>query len=174
MNDEVQETAAEQGAKVEPLTAEPKPTKPEKVGKVAKKAKAKSTKVKKAKKAPAKSTKEKKPSKTTKDAKPPKTAKPKLGKVPLGKFPRHPQNVFRPGSAYGAIFDAFILRKSGIRRDELTALAAEATGKDIKHSSYDLAVLLSAKDSNTGPRHPSCREGFWVKREGDCLTLKVD
>ena len=90
------------------------------------------------------------------------------------KYPRHPKNPFREGSAYGQIFDAFVLKDTGIRRDELLQLAMDATGKDVKHAAYDLAVIRSAKDSNTGPRHPSCAEGFWVKRDNDCFTLMID
>jgi len=182
MNDTKPESAVEQPAKVEPQTAEPKPVKviAPKAPKVAKTSAAKSSKAKaattkgKTAKAPAKAkgkaaTKTAKPAKA-KVSKPAKQAK----AIPQGKFPRHPKNVFRPGSAYGAIYDGFILRRAGIRRDELLKLAMEATGKDAKHASYDLAVILSAKDSPTGPRHPSCREGFWVSRENDHLRLNID
>jgi hypothetical protein len=169
---------------VTPLTTEPKPItvtapKSAKVAKQAKSPKAKANKVKaagkgKKAKAPAKA-KAKKPAKQVK-AKSAKTLKAKPAKVvKAGKFPRHPKNPFREGSAYGQIFDAFVLHgKSGIRRDELLQLAMDATGKDVKHAAYDLAVIRSAKESNNGPRHPSCAEGFWVKRDNDCFTLMVD
>jgi hypothetical protein len=61
-----------------------------------------------------------------------------------------------------------------MRRDELTALAMKATGKDQKHARYDVSVVLSAKDSSTGPRHRSCREGFWVERENSHVRLRLD
>lgn len=157
---------------VEPQTAEPKPAKahaPKAKSKQAKKPAAKA-KAKKAKtSAKAKATKPAKQAKASKAAK----AKPaKL--VKAGKFPRHPKNPFREGSAYGHIFDGFVRKDNGLRRDELLQLAMDATGKDVKHAAYDLAVIRSAKESNTGPRHPSCAEGFWVKREGDCFTLVID
>lgn len=172
MNAETPNTAVEV-AKVEPQV-------PAKV--IAPKvAKAKTSKVKKAVKATKQAQSKKAPGKAkAKKDKPAKASKAKTTKtkpakvVPQGKFPRNKANPFRPGSAYASIFDGFIRKGSGVRRDELTALAMEATGKDAKHASYDLAVILSAKESNKGPRHPSCREGFWVKREGDCLTLMVD
>ena len=91
-----------------------------------------------------------------------------------GKYPRNKANPFREGSSYGAIFDAFATKRGGIRRAELLKLAMNATGKDAKHAAYDLAVILSAKDSNNGPRHPSCRESFWIRRENDHLTLMID
>jgi hypothetical protein len=168
---------------VAPQTAEPKTVKvsvpKSDKTKKAKTPKAKPSKVKaagkdKKVKAPAKA-KAQKPAKQGKQAKATKTAKAKPAKViPQGKFPRHKANPFRAGSAYGAIFDAFVRKDNGIRRDELLQLAMDATGKDVKHAAYDLAVIRSAKDSNTGPRHPSCAEGFWVKRDNDCFTLMID
>ena len=189
MNAETPEIAVEPTTKVEPQTVATKPTAP-KTDKPPK-AKAKSTKVKTATgkgKQAKKPTKEPKltakakakaPVKTVKSkAKPSKVAKAKPVKikkaVPQGKFPRHPKNPFREGSAYGQIFDAFVRKQAGIRRDELTKLSMDACNTDLKHTAYNLAVILSAKESNTGPRHPSCREGFWVKRDNDHLTLMID
>lgn len=81
------------------------------------------------------------------------------------KYPRHKSNPFRENSAYATCFDIMIAHKNGISRDELINLLAKESGKDPKLAGYDLSVLLSAKESPTGPRHRSCREGFWVKRE---------
>ena len=161
---------------VAPQTAEPKLSKPAKA-QAPKAPKAKSKQAKQATKpaAKAKAKKAKAPAKAK--AKKPAKASPKAKakkNVPQGKFPRNKANPFRAGSAYASIMDAMATKKNGIRRDELTALAMEATGKDVKHASYDLAVILSAKESNNGPRHPSCAEGFWVKRDNDCFTLMVD
>jgi hypothetical protein len=169
---------------VAPQTAEPKTVKvtapKSDKTKKAKAPKAKSSKPKaaagKGKKAktPATSSKAKKPAKQVK-AKSAKTPKAKPAKVvKAGKYPRHPKNPFREGSAYGQIFDAFVLKDTGIRRDELLQLAMDATGKDVVHAAYDLAVIRSAKESNNGPRHPSCRNGFYTTREGDCFTLVID
>ena len=178
MNEQTPDTAVEQPAKVEPQTVDPKPAKPTKPAK----AHAPKAKAKPAKKAtkPAVNAKAKaKKAKTPKQAKVATKAKVALKAKPAkvvkaGKFPRHAKNPFREGSAYGQIFDGFVRKDNGLRRDELLQLAMDATGKDVKHAAYDLAVIRSAKESNKGPRHPSCREGFWVKREGDCLTLMVD
>ena len=172
MNTETPETAVDT-TKVEPqVPAKVIAPKSPKVAK-APKAKSKQAKAKKpATKAKAKNAKPAKVSKAKKTTAPKaKTAKAKKT-VPQGKFPRHPKNPFREGSAYAQIFDAFAT-KDGVRRDELLQLAMDATGKDVKHAAYDLAVIRSAKESSTGPRHPSCREGFWVKRENECFTLMI-
>lgn len=95
-------------------------------------------------------------------------------KVKKGIYPRHDKNPFRDGSSYAQIFDAFVSHRDGLRRDELLKVAAAVTGKDAKHAAYDLAVILSPKESPTGPRHRSCREGYWVKRENDHVTIMLD
>jgi len=127
-----------------------------------------------------------KPSKEPQDPKTPKTTKaekvvkePKASKSPKtatspSLYPRHEKNPFRLNSSYGKVFDCFASFKNGVRRDELLTKVSEAIGKDLKHSAYDAAVIISAKDSNTGPRHRSCPEGFWVRRENDNLTLEID
>ena len=179
MNDEKTEITAGQVAKPEQQPVETKPdTKPAKTPTKDKKTVKKASKAKPTKKAikKAKVAKSKGKTKANKTkAKLVKTAKKtKNAKAVPSKFPRHKSNPFREGSSYGAIFDAFVLKKNGIRRDELSKLAMEATGKDAKHASYDLAVILSAKDSNTGQRHKSSREGYWVRRENDHLILMID
>jgi len=58
------------------------------------------------------------------------------------------------------IFDVLATRKDGIGRDELIKLLRKETGKDVKHTSYDLSIVLSAKDSPTGMRHRSARDGY--------------
>ena len=94
-------------------------------------------------------------------------------KVTQSRFPRHPKNPYRPG-AYATAFDIIAARKS-IRRDEFVKLVAEATGKDLKHAGYDVAAgILSAKESVSGPRHRSAKDGFYVKRENDHLTLILE
>lgn len=134
-------------------------------------------------KEPIKPIKEPKPAKPAKPVKEPKAAKtpktpktPKTVKTPTspGLYPRHAQNPFRLNSSYGKVFDCFASFKNGVRRDELLTKVAEAVGKDLKHAAYDLAVILSAKESNVGPRHRSCAEGFWVRRENDNLCLVID
>lgn len=111
----------------------------------------------------------------TPTTKPAKDAKPKEA-MPIrkSKFPRHPQNPFRNGSAYAICFDIMAAHPDGIARDKLLPLLGKETDKDEKHAAYDLSVLLSAKESPTGPRHRSCREGFWVKKEHQHYSLMLD
>jgi len=125
---------------------------------------------------PAKAAKPAKTVKTPKAAKPPKAPKassPATETTPA-LYPRHDKNPFRVNSSYAKAFDCFASFKHGVRRDELLTKVAEAVGKDVKHAGYDLSVILSAKESNTGARHQSCREGFWVRRENDHLTIVID
>jgi hypothetical protein len=100
-----------------------------------------------------------------------------------GKWKRDPRNPFRQGSAYAVCFDilAAPAHKAGLPREKLVALLAEATGKDIKRAGFDAQVLLSARGSeepglsrNDGPRHRSCRPGFWVRRENGHVQLVID
>ena len=112
------------------------------------------------------------------------TAKPKAGKAPKGKaangkWPRDPRNPFREG-AYGKCFDILAVHKDGLPKDKLVELLAKATGKDARHAGYDAQVLLSAWGNepglsrNDGPRHRSCRPGFWVQRTNGHAQLMVD
>lgn len=116
-------------------------------------------------------------------------AKPKAKKAPKGKakiaartskYPRDPRNVFRDGSSYATAFDVLASFPTGLPKDKLIRLLAEATGKDEKHAGYDAQVLLSAHGNesglsrNDGPRHRSCRPGFWVERKNSHVRLVVD
>jgi len=97
----------------------------------------------------------------------------------IGKWPRDPRNVFRPG-AYGTCFDILARHPTGLQKEKLIELLAEATGKDVKHAAFDAQVLLSAKANDNGlsnndsPRHRSCRPGFWVRRENGHVQLMLD
>ena len=96
-----------------------------------------------------------------------------------GKWLRDPRNPFREG-AYGKCFDILAAHKGGLPREKLVELLAEATAKDVKHAKYDAQVLLSAGpnesglSNNDGPRHRSCRPGFWVKRINGHVQLTID
>ena len=88
--------------------------------------------------------------------------------------PRATGNPFREGSAYSVAYDILASNPAGMTRPELVAQVSKATGKDERHAGFDVAVLLSAKDSLTGERHQSCREGFWVERsEGGFIKLQT-
>lgn len=80
---------------------------------------------------------------------------------------------FRPGSAYQRAYEILAAHPNGLTRQELLKEFMAATGKDEKHARYDLSVVLSASESPTGPRHPCCREGFWIQRENDFVKLRT-
>ena len=119
--------------------------------------------------------------KSAQTGKTPTTAKPakakhngtRKGNDRPSRYQHHPRNPFRPGSSYGLIFDILATRKDGIGRDELINLLRKETGKDVRHTSYDLSIVLSAKDSPTGMRHRSAKDGYWVKREWHHYTLML-
>jgi len=98
---------------------------------------------------------------------------PRKGKDRPSKYQRHPRNPFRPGSSYALIFDILATRKDGIGRDELIKLLRKETGKDEKRVAYDLAIILSARESPASARHRSCKDGFWIKREWHHYTLML-
>lgn len=83
-------------------------------------------------------------------------------------------NPFRPESAYARIYDVLASAPEGMMtREDLLKKAMKAVHKDATHTGYDLAVILSPKDSPTGKRHRSCRPGYWVERNGDLLKLRT-
>jgi hypothetical protein len=92
---------------------------------------------------------------------------------PRRSYPRTKANPFREGSSYALAFDVLSSFPKGVSRQELLKAYSKASGKDLKHAGYDLSVLLSAQESVTGPRHRSCREGFWVERQNDHVTLRT-
>lgn len=85
--------------------------------------------------------------------------------VKKSKYPRHPQNPYRIGSNYGLAFDVLAAHKNGIGRDELINLIRKENGKDVKHTLYDLSVVLSPSESVNGPRHRSAKNGYFVQKE---------
>ena len=82
-------------------------------------------------------------------------------------------NPFRDGCGYGILYDILASHPDGMSVEALKKRYMDITGKDAAHARYDLCVVLSAKESPTGPRHRSCREGFWVDRENDNVRLRV-
>ena len=97
-----------------------------------------------------------------------------------GKYPQDPRNPFRAGSNYSLVFNVLAAHPNGIEKTKLVELVSAASGKDITHAGYDCQVLLSAHGNepglsrNDGPRHRSCRMGFWVKRINGNVQLVVD
>jgi hypothetical protein len=88
-------------------------------------------------------------------------------------YPRAEGNPFRENSSYSVAYDILAKHKEGLPRQRLAELLAKATGKNPKRAGFDAAVLLSAKDSVNGPRHRSCRPGFYVERENDFVKLRT-
>jgi hypothetical protein len=105
---------------------------------------------------------------------------PKPVKVRGGKYPHDPRNVFRPGSNYALVFNVLASFPNGLEKAKLVELVSAASGKDLVHAGYDCQVLLSAKGNepglsrNDGPRHRSCRSGFWINRNNTNVKLMVD
>ena len=90
------------------------------------------------------------------------------------RYPRSPTNPFRDGSGYGLVFDILAAHRDGIAKEKLIEVYAKASRKNLKRAGYDVAVLLSAKNSKAGERHRSCADGFWVERENSFLRLRTD
>lgn len=99
----------------------------------------------------------------------PKSAK-KTAKANI--FPRNRANPFREGSNYSLAFDILAASKDGLPLTEWRESYAKAARKPLKLAGYDIQVLLTAKDSPTGERHRSCRDGFYVEREGDHVRIR--
>jgi len=90
-----------------------------------------------------------------------------------GKYRRSETNPFREGSGYGQVYDILAAHPDGLPREKLVELYSAASRKNLKKSGFDVAVVLSAKDSPTGGRHRSCREGFWIERENEFVRLRT-
>ena len=99
---------------------------------------------------------------------------PRIRKVSIsGKYPRHPANPFRENSNYSFAFDILASFPDGLPLAEWRERYAKAAKKPLKLASYDIQVLLTAKDTPNGERHRSCREGFYIERQCDHVTLKL-
>ena len=88
-------------------------------------------------------------------------------------YVRHSKNPFREGSNYALAFDVLASFPDGLPLAEWRERYAKAARKSLKLASYDIQVLLTAKGSPTSERHRSCRDGFYIEREGDHVTLKI-
>ena len=94
--------------------------------------------------------------------------------VAKSKYPRHPKNPFRQGSGYGLILDIIADAGSkGIGREDLLKAYCRASGKDLTHAKYDLAVINSARE-DSDKRHRSCAGSFTLLKEGDCFRVRFD
>ena len=102
-----------------------------------------------------------------------KTSKGDKRGVVKSKYPHSASNPFREGSNYSLAFDILASFPEGLPLAEWRESYAKAARKSLKLASYDIQVLLTAKDSPTGERHRSCRDGFYIERETDHVTLKI-
>jgi hypothetical protein len=87
-------------------------------------------------------------------------------------YPRAEGNPFRAG-AYATAYDILAKYQEGLPRQKLITLLAKATRKSPRLANFDASVVLSAKGTVNGPRHRSCRPGFYVERENDFVKLRT-
>ena len=98
----------------------------------------------------------------------------KPAKAGRPKIPRHPKNPFREGSGYGLLLDIIADAGSrGIGKEDLLKAYCKASGKDLTHAKYDLAVINSARE-DSDKRHRSCADSFTLLKEGDCFRVRFE
>ena len=87
--------------------------------------------------------------------------------------PHDSRNPFRKSdSGYGLLVDLIAnAGQKGIGKEDLLKAYCKATGKDIVHAKYDLAVINSASETSE-KRHRSCADGFTVLKEGDNYRIR--
>ena len=105
----------------------------------------------------------------------PKTDK-KPAKAPKkSAVPHNPRNPFRKSdSGYGLLVDIIAFAGTqGIGKEDLLKAYCKASGKDLQHAKYDLAVINSASDTSN-KLHRSCAGGFTILKEGDCFRIRFD
>ena len=91
--------------------------------------------------------------------------------VVKSKVPRHPKNPFRPGG-YATLVDLIAnAGAKGIGREDLLSAYCKASGKDLTHAKYDLAVINSAREDSE-KRHRSCADGFTIIKTVDNYRIR--
>ena len=81
---------------------------------------------------------------------------------------------FREGSGYGLLLDLIAeAGAKGIGKEDLLKAYCKATGKDLTHAKYDLAVINSARE-DSDKRHRSCADSFVILKEGDCFRVRFE
>ena len=104
--------------------------------------------------------------------KPEPVAKPGKPKV---RKPEEPASTpYRKGSAYSKVYQILMEHPDGISRADLIREAARRCKKPASRSAFDVAVVVSPRESCTGPRHRSARDGYFLEVEGSCLKLRTD
>jgi len=81
---------------------------------------------------------------------------------------------YREGSAYSQIYQILMEHPDGISRTELIREAARRCKKSASRSGFDVAVVVSPRESCNGPRHRSARDGYYVNVQGSCYTLRTN
>ena len=112
---------------------------------------------------------EKSPATIPKSGKSETTAKPRKPKVHQSEEAE--STPYRKGSAYSKVYQILTEHPDGISRADLIREAARRCKKPASRSAFDVAVVVSPRESCTGPRHRSARDGYFVKVEGSCYTL---
>ena len=92
--------------------------------------------------------------------------------TPMDNLPRHPKNPFRPGSGYGLLVDIIAWAEVGIYKGALISMYRHFTGKPEARAGFDLTVIASAQRGK--PRHESCREGFFILKQGDIYSIEFE
>lgn len=107
-------------------------------------------------------------------SKPAPKAEKKPAKAPKkSPVPRHPKNPYRKSdTGYGLLVDLIAnAGQKGIGKEDLLKAYCKATGKDIVHAKYDLAVINSAAETSE-KRHRSCADGFTILKETDNYRIR--
>ena len=90
----------------------------------------------------------------------------------------HPEEAestpYRKGSAYSKVYQILAEHPDGISRADLIREAARRCKKPASRSAFDVAVVVSPRESCTGPRHRSARDGYYLEVEGSCLRLRTN
>ena len=83
------------------------------------------------------------------------------------------RNPFRKwDSGYGLLVDLIAnAGQKGIGKEDLLKAYCKATGKDIVHAKYDLAVINSASETSD-KRHRSCADGFTIIKTVDNYRIR--
>lgn len=81
---------------------------------------------------------------------------------------------YRKGSAYSKVYQILTEHPDGISRADLIREAARRCKKPASRSAFDVAVVVSPRESCTGPRHRSARDGYFLEVEGSCLKLRTN
>ena len=101
-----------------------------------------------------------------------KVAKPRKPKVHQ---PEEAESTpYRKGSAYSKVYQILAEHPNGISRADLIREAARRCKKPASRSAFDVAVVVSPRESCTGPRHRSARDGYFLEVEGSCLKLRTN